>query len=577
MRKYDKAYDVWRGTSPHAEGVEPWQSKLRIPYAKQVIDTELVNIVSGYPRVQVTARHPEFEIPAAGMQYVMDHYVGEDHFVEKQPVFAHQALVYGVTAAKVHWLYKTTRRPVRVNRMNEAGVGVKMQEYVLQDGPTFEPWDIYRIYWEPGARDVDSAAYVVLQSYLSADELRANAWNPDRKTGLYHNVEELIASGGMGGQKHTTAQERVDRVMNRENVRGKFLIEEIWTDSTLTVIGNGKVLLRSEANPFWHGKKPVVITQTAPDMFEMLGISDTELCDHLQQALWTVLNRRMDNQHLTVMRGITYREGGVTNPDDLVLRPRFRWPVNDHGDIQPFEVQPLPPEAYQEETALLARLQLVTGVNPYVSGSDLQTVDQNTATGVTALQDVASRVLRFKAGQLAYKGYQRVFEQWGDLIQQFLDKPLAVKIVGYGGDVTWLDLGPSDVEGHFGYRIQGTEESLSRQQERGEAIALLNAFAPLAPLNLINFEPLVERIAQAYDFPSPQSLLVAQQQQQAAPQPQQQMQGLSPDQIQQMQHNVVPSRLGMVPQRDSMQQQAGLLMDPRLQQAISQMGLQLPR
>jgi hypothetical protein len=142
-----------------------------------------------------------------------------------------------------------------------------------------------------------------------------------------------------------------------------------------------------------------VIAQTRPDLFEMVGVSETEVVDDLQQALHTVENMRFDNLHLTVMRGITYREGGVTDPNMLELRPRFKWPVSDHDDIRPFEVQPLPPEAYEEENALLARMQLITGINPYISGADLQSVDQNTATGVTALQEVASRLLRFKAGR----------------------------------------------------------------------------------------------------------------------------------------------------------------------------------
>jgi hypothetical protein len=418
---------------------------------------------------------------------------------------------------------------------------------------------------------------VVLQSYLDKDELRKLAWNQDKGTGIFHNVEELITAGS-AQQPRDSAQSRVVQA-DRDRIAGKFLIEEVWTDDDLVVIGNGNTLLRAQANPYWHGKKPIVITSTSPDMFEMLGIPETELTDDLQQALWTVINRRMDNEHLTVMRGITYREG-IQNPDDLVMRPRFKWPVQDHDDIRPFEVAPLPPESFQEENALKATMQLITGINPYVSGSDLQTVDQNTATGVTALQDVASRILRFKAGQLAYKGYQRVYELWGDMTQQFLDKEVAVKIVGQGGDESWLGVGPQDVEGHFSYRLQGTEESLSRQQERGEAIALLNAFAPLAQLGIVNFTPILEKIAEAYDFPNPESLINAPPPQapQASPVPGQdpnQPQG-APGQGQDF-SNILGPRIGAVPQRNSFMQQGGLQMDPRLAAALSQIGQQNPK
>jgi hypothetical protein len=42
-----------------------------------------------------------------------------------------------------------------------------------------------------------------------------------------------------------------------------------------------QVLLRRQPNPYWHGKKPIVIAQTRPDLFEMVGVSETELVDDI--------------------------------------------------------------------------------------------------------------------------------------------------------------------------------------------------------------------------------------------------------------------------------------------------------
>lgn len=515
LKRYDHAYDVWRPEGA-MKNAEPWQSKLRVPFGMQVIDTAMVNIVSGKPRIMVKPRRPEFEIGAKAMQLALDYYVGEDHLVEAQPVFVQQALIAGVTVAKNHWLYKETQRPVREfrdNPLDPAAVyeNVNLQDVVVRDGPTFEPWNIYNCFWEPGARDVDSAAYVVLQSYVSRDDLKKLAFNPQTGQGIYHNVDAVLQTGPAPSPRQSSQSRQLGLPNSR--FEDKVLIEEIWTDDELVVLGNKQILMRRQPNPYWHGKKPIVIAQTRPDLFEMVGISETELVDHLQQALHTVQNMRMDNFHLTVMRGITYREGGVTDPNMLELRPRFKWPVTDHDDIRPFEVQPLPPEAYGEENALLGRMQLVTGINPYVSGSDLSTVDQNTATGVTALQEVASRLLRFKASQIQYKGYQRSFEMWGDMVQQFLDKDLEIKLIGPDAKERWITVRPQDVAGHFTYDIEGSEESLSRQQERGEAVALLNAFAPLlASVPGINPKPILERVAIAYDFPNPEALFTPPQQ-----------------------------------------------------------------
>ena len=48
-RRYDFSYDVYRATARRPRSLEPWQSKLRVPYAMQVLDTALVNINTGSP------------------------------------------------------------------------------------------------------------------------------------------------------------------------------------------------------------------------------------------------------------------------------------------------------------------------------------------------------------------------------------------------------------------------------------------------------------------------------------------------------------------------------------------------
>ncbi len=536
LKRYDHSYDIWRGTRPRQSVREPWQSDLRPKYGMQVIDTALVNVVSGLPRVVVRPRRPQDEVAAKAMQAVLDYHVGEDHFVEKQPTFVQQGLIYGVTCAKVHWLYQTQQKTGRQWIPHPYNPGeftpqMGVQEIIVRDGPTFEPWDIYRCFWDPNARDVDTAGYVVLQTYVSPDDAKSNQCTVDHKknpdapcNGIYHNVDQWLQAG-QAKQPNQSAQNRVVGASS-QRTKDMLLLEEVWTGNALLGIGNQQVLVRAQENPYWHGRKPIVVAQPRPDLFELQGIAETELVDDLQQGLWTVKNMRFDNWHLTVMRGLTYREGGVTDPNALQLRPRFKWAVTDHDDVKPFEVQPLPPEAYREEESLLGSLQLVTGINPYVSGSDLSTVDQNTATGVTALQDVASRLLRFKAAQIQYKGYQRTFEMWGDMVQQFMDQELFVKIAGPGGQDAWARVSPQDVVGHFHYVLQGSEESLSRQQERGEAIALLNAFAPLAATGMVNFGPILEKVAAAYDFPNPEALL-------NQPQPQAPAAPMMPGQMQQ--------------------------------------------
>lgn len=511
-KRYDHSYDVYRASEAKPRSMEPWQSQLRVPYGRQVIDTELVNIVSGFPRCLVNPRNPDDELGAKAMQKVMDYEIAADHMVEKQSPFVQQGLIYGTTLAKNHWIYKESQRPSR-DYSGFLGPSIGQKNVVIRDGPTFEPWNLYDSWWDASGRDVDSCQYFVLRSWLSKDQLIDLACqiegphDPSECTGVFHNVRELFTVGtATNGKAPTNTAQASYLGGQRERYKDLFEVLEIWTDDTVVVVGSRKVLLRNDPNPYWHGRKPIVLAQPMPDLFELSGMPETELIDHLQSAMWTLQNMVVDNLHLTVMRGITYREGGVTDPNSLVLKPRFKWAVQDHDDVKPFEVQPVSSDVYQERQRMLADMQLVTGVNPYVSGSDLQSVDQNTATGVTALQEVASRLLRFKASQIQYKGYQRSFEMWGDMIQQFMDQPTWVNIAGADGQNSWHQVTPEEVAGDFDFKLEGTEESLSRQQERGEAIAVLNAFMPLIQAGQINPKPIFERVALAYGFENPESL-----------------------------------------------------------------------
>jgi hypothetical protein len=531
IRRLDRAYDVYRATGAdagyRARSFSPWQSRLRVPYAMQVIDTALVNMVTGSPRCEVHPRTPDFAERAKSFQYVMDYYTERDHLVEKVPMIMQQGLIYGLTVAKTHWLYAEGEKTVNgIDPLTGNRVPQTVKQ-ITQDGPALEPWDVYDVWWDPNGRDVDTCSYVALRSWMTKADLIAHACDVPNEherlncTGLYHNVDELIQTGTTS-RTTSTAQERY--LMQQQKTvqrRDMYEIVEYWRDDQVTVLGNRKVLLRDESNPHWHGKKPIVIANTRPDVMQLQGIPETELVDHLQQALWTVQNLRMDNLLLTVQRGITYREGGVIDVDALELRPRFKWPVTDHDDIRPFEIQPLPPEAYREEEGLLSRMQLVTGINPYVSGTESVGADQNTATGVSVLTEVASKLLRFKAGQIQYKVFQRVYEQWGADIQQYMTEPVWARIAGPGSEQSFHQVTPDEVQGEFDFKLVGSEESLSQQQRQNSAIALVNACAPLIQLGAFSPRAIAKKVAQAFDIDNPDELLAPapSSQQSAAPFP----------------------------------------------------------
>ena len=511
VTRYNRAYNTYRALpDKNADRIPAWRSKTRVPYAQQVIDTALVNIVSGAPRCLVHPRHPEDERPARAMQHLQDYFTAEDHLVEEQVRFAHQGLVYGVTVAKVHWLLRETpkkiRTPVQDPATGEIEIKTVVRNVVTDDRPHFETWNVYDAWWDPNARSVDSASYFVLRSYMTRKQLEAERYDPETDTGLYRNLDELFQTGP-GKQPDQSAQEQL--LGNADQKRkGAFEILEVWTDDGLCVIGNRQVLLREIPNPYWHNRKPIVVAQTRPDMFEMQGIPETDLLSDIQAALWTLQNMILDATHLTVKRGVTYREGSVVDPNMIDLKPGFKIGVTDHDDLRAFEVPQLGSDVFAMVDKLLGDMERVTGISAYLSGADSSTVNQTTATGVTALQGAANTLLRFKASRI-HDAFQRAYELMGEMIQQFLTDPVYVKLSGEEPPDDWETFTPQDVRSSlsFRYRLEGSEEAITRQQEQAQAVGLLNSVAPFAQMQppQVNAWPLIERVLFAFGMVDPEA------------------------------------------------------------------------
>ena len=528
--RLDQCYSVWRGqplNAPYnqariAAQNNNWQSRLRVKYAMSTVDQALANIVQGVPRAKVTPRQRDTELQAVAMEKLLAYYADMDHLAEKEMIVAQQGLIYGISPAKTHWLYSeepdTEWAQVTDPETGQVSWSPQQKMTVSADRPTMEPWDAYAIFWDPTAGTVDDCAYIVLESWKTRDELEQGRFNTEDGTGQWRNLD-LLYSLGADGKPYQTSQNMLLAQPQEGAYLGKYRIWEVWRKTAagmrLTVIGSRKVLLRDGPSPYWMNQYPITISNSRPDMFKIQGVSETELLDHLQQALWTVQNLRMEQWKFSVMRGATVRQ---TVPDmaALVMRPGFLWPVTDHDDVK-FQDQPqLPQSAYEEDNQLLSRMQLVSGINQYVTGSPGgAAAEQTTATGASLFTQSASRLLQLKAGVIHNQTWQRTFEQWGMLTKQFLRRPQELRIVGPSGTIDWVTVGPGDVNQDFDIRIIAGDESITKQQDRADMIAFLNAVAPLIPTGAVNFQPILIHLAESFGLPNPESII---QQMQQAPQ-----------------------------------------------------------
>lgn len=514
IRRFNSSYDIWRGNTTSPQGRRPadWQSRLRVKIGMQIVDQALVNIAQGVPNAKVTPRQPGKEQEAEAFGHLLNYYGDQDHLAEKEPLIDQMALVYGIAPAKMHWLYceqaQTSFAAQTDPDTGQTTWAPKKGNVVTADRPTMEPWDPYAIWWDPLARDVETSRYIVLESWLTRDQLEEGRWNDQDGTGKWKNLDALYQLGD-GGQPNPTSQNQM-MTQPQGSYRGRFRIWEIWRKTAdgmrLTVVGNQKIMLSDGPSPYWMTQYPITISNSRPDLFRIEGISELELIDHIQQAFWTVHNLRMEQLKFSIMQGATIRQtaGDIAS---FVMRPAFQWLVQDHDDVMFHSPPPLQPEAYKETETLISLGQYITGINAYVSGTPNQGADNTTATGVSLLTESASRLLQFKARVITQKTWQRGFEQWGDLCGQFVRRDQQVRVVGPGGIPDWVTVGPAEVNGDYDIRIEAGDESASRAQERSDAIALWNALLQGIIAGRVDPKVPLEKLAKAFNLQNPEALI----------------------------------------------------------------------
>lgn len=501
--RYRKRYRAYRGILEVDN--DKWESQLHPPYALQIIEVLASNVIDEHSRARVLPTGPDTVIGAKAMEKLLVMQRRRDRFDEKNVPFVKQALIMGLSPGKISWDYQygaVTKRTFTPT----IGGGFQMGEEVVNvkscDQPTFDPIPVEDFMWDPSASRFDQCSYVCYRSWATMSHLRMM-----ESAGVYSNIDDLTETSG-GKQDSLT-----DTYIQRDR-KNRVEIIEYWTRDRLIVLANRMVVIRDEPNPFWHGKLPFVLANPNVDLYSLEGLSDVDLVLDLQAARWELLNQTIDNTRL-LNNAIIMARDTIDDPGKLRFAPGELWLVSD-----PAEVMMWTPNHNVTSTALemderLAKdFQDITGAIPYLSGAGDGTVDQNTATGISVIQNMASRRIGLKKNMIGYAHIEIGVQQIA-LNQQFLSVPERIRIEKEDG-YEFETVGPQEIQGDLDYELENANESLNRQQARQEATQLFQAFVNPATFQVFqmagktyNPVPFGERLCDAFDIKNTSEIFMA--------------------------------------------------------------------
>lgn len=443
-KKYTEFYKMYRSQHEAAELARN-RSSLYIPYVYAVIETitprAVKAVISNKPFLAVLPNTDYDGQRAKALESLLQFQLETKiNFVRTATDFIKDMLIYGTAVMRTSWRTKTAMRKRRemLPFLDEVGeVSFVPQEIeeeaVIYDAPVVDNVDLFDFYIEPHARDLDSAGYVIHRIAMGEEELQERV-----KQGYYteaatkylkDKLEEGELAGGTYGTEDFGSMQKADAIgYGTGTTLPKFEVLEYWTNDHVVAVLDREVVIKNEANPYYHNQKPFVSAVDIPVTNEFYGIGEVENLQDLQLELNTLRNQRIDNVSMTLNAMWKVLRAADVDVDQLQSRTGGIVYVDEMDDIEKLEFPNITANAYEETSTIQKDMDNTSGVYDYARG---RTTDRReTATTANILTSSANERFDMKIIMLAEEGLKRLGKQLLSLNQQFLEADTTVRVSG---------------------------------------------------------------------------------------------------------------------------------------------------
>lgn len=478
--KWDRFYKMYRSYLEPAN--YPWQSNLWIPYSFSTIETLAPRMVANKPKVDIMPRTEEDKEFAKLQSDLVNFQWDKMKMQTILPDVVKEMLMYGTAIVKVGW--KTDRQYKEVKEdvdetMPELGKVEVEEEVTLYDGPVVELVDLYDLFVDPKATTIDNARWVIHRTMKPLSHLKQL-----QKQGIYKNVAlventKLTLNENDKSQRWSTIDlsTPVDELGEGDSDKRMVELLEYWEDDHVCTVANREIIIREDENPYKHGKKPFlrVVDQSVPH--EFYGIGELEPIESLQYELNNRRNQRMDNVTLALNRMWKVKNGANVDEDELVSDAGGVIHTDDMNGLDVVQMPDVTASSYQEETIIKGDIQQTTGVSDFTRGVGSDALANDTATGISLIQEAGSARFRLKIQNLE----EMIIKPLGEMIismnEQFMEEPQIVRITNQEG-MEFKEIGPDQLKSDFDVVVEaGSTMPTNEAVRKKQAMDLYQIFA----------------------------------------------------------------------------------------------------
>jgi hypothetical protein len=493
-KRYRAFVDVTETNRQSGARTYPWDETVIIPYSYAIVQTitayRYTLFTAQVPLMQVEDPTGEKQEAADLAELVLEHY----NRLQRANLILYGLLLdaakYGVGVGKCVWetrkemRYRTVTTPVELLGMPLGLTTQKVKELVtVYDGPRttlVDPWlflpDPRVPLWQ--MQDGQFVAELVWVPWIRLKQM-------EHPHGPYRNVDAI---------PRWTYKEalNVARSLNRLSVMGLpnffdvqvteqdagfVLLEQLWCkippswldlgpsdqpEMWLFTIANREVVIQAEPVEFAHGKFPYFAIEHDPDMHSPQNPGSMELLLGLQDYMDWMFNSHIENTR-KALNDMFVVDPERVHIEDLLrpqpmkiirLRPEF-YGSDVKSAIQQLQVQDVTSGHLQNLAMVFDLMQRVSGALDALMG--LPSPRRRTASEAMGTLQLAASRLRVGAQLISGMGITEWGSQQLALLQQYMDAPILVKIVGSRksakykefAEGTLIHVDPEDIQGSF--------------------------------------------------------------------------------------------------------------------------------
>jgi len=426
-----------RGSVP----LNPFLASFTVPYRFHAVETLLPRILGDDPKITYEARdHDEDDPVAKIMSCLVQEQLEDMDFDLEVRDFIRQALITNYSVAKVYWNREThmQTRTVTSTVPDEKIHGVSYnleqdaQEVVVDvNEPGFEVVDVRDFVWPLTSKSIQKAPFVWQRRWVTRGYLEAM-----QQAGHYQNVNDIglvdATTEWANSRREQLDQQKLSvSAPTRQKKDPEDIIEiwERWTNTHVHVLADPRgsnILLRDEASPFHHGRKPFVdytpipvigqhhgmsIVRTIYDLAEDLDTKRRQVADALTYILnpmWYITDSVDRTQLVAEPGGIVQGD----TPEDAPIPM-----INPQIDFAAFG---------QYESRVYDDMQRTSGASTWLDGT--AGLSSTSATGVATVVQEANKRLTEMVKVFDRRSMRELARQMWRNNEQFLDEGIAVDL-----------------------------------------------------------------------------------------------------------------------------------------------------